>query len=139
MEWNGEICTCANTEDDAGVFNLELLEEMKANLAKLPPVLMEIWCSSDGSCEFLQAVNGLPTRVVESEGGGLLGAVAGTSVLLYDQIARNRAILRFSDGSSKLLLKNELADVWIMLGEEWTSVRLYVKLIERSREWMRAN
>jgi len=127
MNWNDNFCTAANTRDDDNCLTLEKVLEMRKIIDESPPILVEIRVSCDVSCEIVRAIDELPRERVEWHP---FYSPHGIPVKEDEMITRNRAILKFSDGSRRLLIKDELAGMYLTIGEEISSVKTYFKIID---------
>ncbi len=139
FQFQGQTYTAIMT-DDSEDMTLELLEQMKDEMAKLPPILCGIWCSIDDSCELVQALESLPPRNPSSSGltktltlGAFTDHIAGIPVNREEFVVKNRAVLEFTDGSCKLLIKNELGGVWILISENSGAIEMYSGFIKQAK------
>ena len=127
MNWDDNFCTCPAANNDDNQLTMEKVLEMREIIAKFPPILVEFRVSCDVSCEIVCAIDKLPR---EKAIGHPFYSPSGIPVKEDAMISRNRAILKFSDGSRKLLIKDELAGMFLTIGDDIPSVRTYFKLID---------
>ncbi len=132
MNWDDNFCTCLGTSEVDKELTLEKLIEMRNIMAETPPVLVEFRVSCDVSCEIVRAIDELPLRKAHPHP---FYQHPGIPVKEDEMICRNRAVLKFSDGSKRLIIKDELTGMFVTLRDDIPSVQTYLKIIDRAKEW----
>jgi len=128
--------------------NIDSLNKICNDIVDLSPILVEIWCSKDKSCDIVQAFDKLPKRTRKANPSGIFEGLVGfipvgdVLILEEEKITKNVAILRFSDGSSKVFIKDISLNLsveifasgkWLLFDQSDKMVAKYIKFIEEAR------